>query len=44
MNPLFHIFFQQNRYLVNQLNDVLKQHGLFSSQWTVLFYCIKTDQ
>ena len=37
MNPLFHIFFQQNRYLVNQLNDVLKQHGLFSSQWTVLF-------
>lgn len=37
MNPLFHTFFQQNRYLVNQLNDVLKQHGLFSSQWTVLF-------
>ena len=37
MNPLFHIFFQQNRYLVNQLNDVFKQHGLFSSQWTVLF-------
>lgn len=37
MNPLFHILFQQNRYLVKQLNDVLKQHGLFSSQWTVLF-------
>ncbi|MEK5080012.1 MarR family transcriptional regulator [Solibacillus sp. FSL W7-1436] len=37
MNPLFHILFQQNRYLVKQLNDTLKQHGLFSSQWTVLF-------
>lgn len=37
MNPLFHILFQQNRYLVKQLNDVLKQYGLFSSQWTVLF-------
>lgn len=37
MNPLFHMLFQQNRYLVNQLNDVLKQHGLFNSQWTILF-------
>ncbi|AWE07067.1 MarR family transcriptional regulator [Lysinibacillus sp. 2017] len=37
MNPLFHILFQQNRYLVNQLNDVLKNHGLFNSQWTILF-------
>lgn len=37
MNPLFHVFFQQNRYLVNQLNDALKVHGLFNSQWTILF-------
>lgn len=37
MNPLFHLFFQQNRYLVNQLNEILKSHGLFSSQWTILF-------
>ena len=37
MNPLFHILFQQNRYLVNQLNAVLKKHGLFNAQWTLLF-------
>ena len=37
MNPLFHTFFQQYRYLVNHLNDVLKEHGLYSSQWTILF-------
>ena len=37
MNQLFHMFFQQNRYLVNKLNDVLKPYGLFSSQWTVLY-------
>ncbi len=37
MNPLFHMLFQQNRYLVNQLNEVLKEHGLFNSQWTILF-------
>lgn len=37
MNPLFHTFFQQNRFLVNHLNEALKEHGLFSSQWTILF-------
>lgn len=37
MNPLFHVLFQQNRYLVNQLNEVLKAHGLYNSQWTILF-------
>jgi MarR family transcriptional regulator, transcriptional regulator for hemolysin len=37
MNPLFHIFFQQNRYLVNELNGVLNEHGLYNSQWTILF-------
>ncbi|MGN7476399.1 MarR family winged helix-turn-helix transcriptional regulator [Solibacillus silvestris] len=37
MNPLFHMFFQQNRNLVNQLNEALKPHSLFSSQWTILF-------
>lgn len=37
MNPLIHLFFQRNRYLVNQLNEVLKPHGLFSSQWAILF-------
>ena len=37
LNELFHMFFQQNRNLVNKLNEVLKPHGLFSSQWTILF-------
>ena len=37
LNQLFHMFFQQNRYLVNKLNDVLKPHGIFSSQWTILY-------
>ena len=37
MNPLFHTFFQQYRHLINHLNDALKEHGLFSSQWTILF-------
>lgn len=37
MNPLFHMLFQQNRYLVNQLNEALREHGLFHSQWTILF-------
>lgn len=37
MNPLFHTFFQQYRFLINHLNEALKEHGLFSSQWTILF-------
>lgn len=37
MNPLFHMFFQHNRYLVNCLNDALQEHELFNSQWTILF-------
>ncbi|WP_445683366.1 MarR family winged helix-turn-helix transcriptional regulator [Solibacillus sp. FSL W8-0474] len=37
MNELFHMFFQQNRYLVNKLNEVLKPHGLYSSQWSILY-------
>lgn len=37
MNPVFHLLFQHNRFLTNQLNEVLKKHELFSSQWTILF-------
>ncbi|MCH7321378.1 MarR family transcriptional regulator [Solibacillus sp. MA9] len=37
MNPLFHMFFQKNRQLVNHLNEALKEHGLFHSQWSILF-------
>ena len=39
MNPLFHALFQKSRYLTNCLNEVLKQHNLYSSQWTIL-YCL----
>ena len=37
MNPLFHVFFQHNRFLVNRLNDVLKEQGLYNSQWTIIY-------
>lgn len=37
MNPVFHALFQRQRFLMNQLNDVLKKHDLFNSQWTILF-------
>jgi len=39
LNPLFHALFQKSRYLTNCLNEVLKQHNLYSSQWTIL-YCL----
>ena len=39
MNPLFHEFFQKTRYLSKELNQVLKEYDLFSTQWSVL-YCI----
>ncbi len=41
MNPLFHILFQQQRILVNKLNEVLKKHDLYHSQWTILFVLYK---
>ncbi|MEO4052854.1 MarR family transcriptional regulator [Solibacillus sp. CAU 1738] len=37
MNPLFHMLFQQQRVLINKLNDVLKEYDLFHAQWTILF-------
>ena len=39
MNPLFHDIFQMTRLLNKEVNQTLKTHGLFASQWTVL-YCI----
>ncbi|MGN4125558.1 MarR family winged helix-turn-helix transcriptional regulator [Lysinibacillus sphaericus] len=40
MNPIFHALFQKSRYLTKCLNEVLKQHNLYSSQWTIL-YCLQ---
>lgn len=37
MNPVFHALFQKSRYITNALNEVLKKHNLYSSQWTILF-------
>lgn len=39
MNPIFHALFQKSRYLTNCLNEVLKPHHLYSSQWAIL-YCL----
>lgn len=40
MNPLFHELFQKTRFLTNEINQYLKNHDLYASQWTVL-YCIQ---
>ena len=40
MNPLIHDLFQSSRYLSYKANLTLKQHGLYSSQWSVL-YCVQ---
>ena len=39
MNPFFHALFQKSRYITNGLNEALKQHNLYSSQWTII-YCL----
>lgn len=39
MNPLFHEIFQKTRFLNKELNSVLREYHLFTSQWSVL-YCI----
>ncbi|MCM3743696.1 MarR family transcriptional regulator [Sporosarcina luteola] len=39
MNPLLHELFQRARFLSKELNQALKQHGLFAAQWTVI-YCV----
>jgi len=37
MHPLFHQYFQNYRSIVKDLNEVLKTHDLYNSQWTILF-------
>lgn len=37
MHRIFPLFFQQHRYLVKELNDVLAHHGLYHAQFTILF-------
>lgn len=37
MNLLFHELLQTTRAFTNGMNTVLKEHNLYSGQWTVLF-------
>lgn len=39
LNPLFHEIFQMTRLLSKEVNQALRKHELFASQWTVIF-CI----
>ncbi|QFG00924.1 MarR family transcriptional regulator [Psychrobacillus glaciei] len=43
MNPLFHELFQKTRFLTNEINQCLKKHELYASQWTVM-YCIQKHE
>lgn len=37
MNIIFHEIFQTTRQFTNSLNAVLKEFGLYNSQWTILY-------
>ena len=37
MNIIFHEIFQTTRQFTNNLNTVLKDFGLYNSQWSILF-------
>ncbi|MDP4083152.1 MAG: MarR family winged helix-turn-helix transcriptional regulator [Bacillota bacterium] len=37
IHQLFHTLHQLSRNLTNELNEVLKSHGLYSAQWAVIF-------
>ncbi|MFD1927998.1 MarR family winged helix-turn-helix transcriptional regulator [Sporosarcina siberiensis] len=39
MNPFIHELLQKSRLISKEVNEVLKEHNLFSAQWSVL-YCI----
>lgn len=36
-NSLFHELFQTVRYLSKTINEQLNEHGLYHSQWTILY-------
>jgi DNA-binding MarR family transcriptional regulator len=40
-HDLIHTLHQLSRQLMNRVNDVLKQHGLYHAQWSVI-YTLKT--
>jgi len=42
LKPIIHELFQTVRFLQKELNEELKKHDLFHSQWSILF-CIKNN-
>lgn len=38
MNPLLPLLFQYNRQLTAALNEALRPYGLFSAQWSIVYY------
>jgi MarR family transcriptional regulator, transcriptional regulator for hemolysin len=41
-NKLFHMLYQKTRLMTKEQNEHIHKHGLFSSQWTIL-YCLKIN-
>lgn len=41
-NKLFHMLYQQTRHMTKEVNEYLQKHGLYSSQWSIL-YCLKSN-
>lgn len=37
-HQFFHLFFQTSRHLTKKLNEQLSPLGIYSSQWTVIYY------
>jgi len=44
MNPIIHELFQRARFLSTELNKALREHGLFSSQWSVIYVIHQHDE
>lgn len=36
------MLYQQTRHMTKEVNEYLQKHGLFSSQWSIL-YCLKSN-
>ncbi len=41
-NKLFHMLYQKTRHMTKDVNEYLQKHGLYSSQWSIL-YCLKSN-
>nr|WP_175637846.1 MarR family transcriptional regulator [Metabacillus schmidteae] len=41
-NKLFHMLYQKTRHMTKEVNEYLQKHGLYSSQWSIL-YCLKSN-